>query len=50
MNSIQVIAVEAALAVFAVGVLIWALRTRGAASITKALLRFFFIFAHSAIT
>ena len=35
-NSIQVIAVEAALAVFAVGVLIWALKTRGAASIAKA--------------
>ena len=36
MNSIYAIAVEAALAVFAVGVLIWALKTRGAASIAKA--------------
>ncbi len=36
MNSIQAIAAEAALAVFAVGVLIWALKTRGAASIAKA--------------
>ncbi|MGZ6970490.1 MAG: Rnase Y domain-containing protein, partial [Thermoanaerobaculia bacterium] len=36
MNAIQIIAVEAVLAVFAVGVLIWALKTRSAASITKA--------------
>jgi ribonucrease Y len=35
-NSILIIAVEAALAVFAVGVLIWALKVRGAASIAKA--------------
>jgi ribonuclease Y len=35
-NSIQAIAVAAALAVFAVGVLIWAVKTRGAASIAMA--------------
>ena len=36
MNSVQIIAVEAALAVIAVGLLIWALRARGAASTAKA--------------
>ena len=33
MNSIQIIALEVVLAAFAVGILIWALKTRGMASI-----------------
>ena len=36
MNSIQIIALEVVLAAFAVGILIWALKARGMASIVKA--------------